>query len=140
MDIKINNCNSINTADISIALNKLNIKFAPNGTGKSTISKAILFASMNDEADLASLLPFKLREDNPDNIQPEVIGVEPDFKVLCFNEEYVNKFTFQPDELVNNSFDIFIRTDSYKEKEEEIHEFIQEVRVQFDNSPDQMLF
>ena len=136
MDIKINNCNSINSADISIALNKLNIKFAPNGTGKSTISKAILFASMNDEADLASLLPFKLREDNPDNIQPEVIGVEPDFKVLCFNEEYVNKFTFQPDELVNNSFDIFIRTDSYKEKEEEIHEFIQEVRVQFDNSPD----
>jgi ABC-type Mn2+/Zn2+ transport system ATPase subunit len=136
MDIKINNCNSINSADISIALNKLNIKFAPNGTGKSTISKAILFASMNDEADLASLLPFKLREDNPDNIQPEVIGVEPDFKVLCFNEEYVNKFTFQPDELVNNSFDIFIRTDSYKEKEEEIQEFIQEVRVQFDNSPD----
>ncbi|NRA78403.1 MULTISPECIES: hypothetical protein [unclassified Pseudoalteromonas] len=136
MDIKINNCNSINTADISIALNKLNIKFAPNGTGKSTISKAILFASMNDEADLASLLPFKLREDNPDNIQPEVIGVEPDFKVLCFNEEYVNKFTFQPDELVNNSFDIFIRTDSYKEKEEEIQGFIQEVRVQFDNSPD----
>lgn len=136
MDIKINNCNSINSADISIALNKLNIKFAPNGTGKSTISKAILFASMNDEADLASLLPFKLREDNPDNIQPEVIGVEPDFKVLCFNEEYVNKFTFQPDELVNNSFDIFIRTDSYKEKEEEIQGFIQEVRVQFDNSPD----
>ncbi|MGO2127180.1 MAG: hypothetical protein ACTH4U_00465 [Pseudoalteromonas prydzensis] len=136
MDIKINNCNSINSADISIALNKLNIKFAPNGTGKSTISKAILFASMNDEADLAGLLPFKLREDNPDNIQPEVIGVEPDFKVLCFNEEYVNKFTFQPDELVNNSFDIFIRTESYKEKEEEIQGFIQAVRVQFDNSPD----
>ncbi len=112
MDIQIKNCNNITSAHVIISPNKLNIKFAPNGTGKSTISKAIQFASTNDEAALANLLPFKLREDNPDNIQPEVVGIGQENNTLCFNEEYVNKFTFQPDELVNNSFDIFIRTDS----------------------------
>jgi len=136
MDIQIQNCNNIDLADITIAQQKLNIRFAPNGTGKSTISKAIQFAATGDEAALSSLLPFKFRDGNPDNIEPQVTGVAEGVNVLCFNEEYVNKITFQPDELVNNSFDIFIRTDSYKEKEIEIHNFIKTVREQFENSPD----
>jgi ABC-type multidrug transport system ATPase subunit len=136
MDIQIRNCNNITTANVNISPSKLNIKFAPNGTGKTTISKAIQFASTNDEAALASLLPFKWREDNPDDIQPEVVGFEQGSDTLCFNEEYVNKFTFQPDELVNNSFDIFIRTESYQEKEDQIKEFTRAVREQFENSPD----
>ncbi|KGJ87324.1 AAA family ATPase [Colwellia psychrerythraea] len=136
MDIQINNCNNITSANVAISPNKLNIKFAPNGTGKSTISKAIQFASSNDEVALANLLPFKLRENNPDNIQPEVVGIEQEYDTLCFNEEYVSKFTFQPDELVNNSFDIFIRTEFYQEKEAEIQEFIKAVREQFVNAPD----
>jgi energy-coupling factor transporter ATP-binding protein EcfA2 len=136
MDIQIRNCNNITSANVNISPSKLNIKFAPNGTGKSTISKAIQFASTNDEAALESLLPFKYREDNPDNIQPEVVGVVQGSDTLCFNEEYVNKFTFQPDELVNNSFDIFIRTESYKEKETQIKEFTRAVREQFESSSD----
>ena len=42
MNIEIKNCNNIDSAAISIVKNKLNIKFAPNGTGKSTIAKIIL--------------------------------------------------------------------------------------------------
>ena len=135
MEIQINNCNNIASANITISLNKLNIKFAPNGTGKSTISKAIKYASENDEAELNKLLPFKLREDNPDGLQPLVTGTEQLHQTLCFNEDYVNKFTFQPDEIISNSFDIFIRTESYKEKETEILEFIKTVREQFVSSP-----
>jgi energy-coupling factor transporter ATP-binding protein EcfA2 len=136
MDIQINNCNNITSANITISPNKLNIKFAPNGTGKSTISKAIQFASTNDEAALSKLLPFKFREENPENIQPVVAGVAQEHQTLCFNEDYINKFTFQPDELVSNSFDIFIRTESYQEKETEILEFMRTVREQFESSLD----
>ncbi|MBU2870381.1 AAA family ATPase [Colwellia sp. E2M01] len=136
MDIQIQNCNNITLADVTIAQNKLNIRFAPNGTGKSTISRAIQFAATSDEAALSSLLPFKFRDENPDNIEPQVTGMAEDVETLCFNEEYVNKFTFQPDELVNNSFDIFIRTAAYKEKEIEIQNFIKAVREQFENSPE----
>jgi predicted ATP-binding protein involved in virulence len=45
MDVEINYCNNIDNACITLSENKLNIKFAPNGTGKSTISRAI-FAQM----------------------------------------------------------------------------------------------
>ena len=135
MKIDIKHCNNITSAKVSIEEGKLNIKFAPNGTGKSTISKAIQFATAKDAQALAELLPFKFRGENPDNIKPEVVGVENFDSIMCFNEEYVNKFTFQPDELVSNSFDIFIRTEAYKEKERDIQELTSAVQQQFANNP-----
>ena len=41
MDINIKNCNNIKDANISVEKNSLNIKYGMNGTGKSTIAKAI---------------------------------------------------------------------------------------------------
>jgi ABC-type hemin transport system ATPase subunit len=88
MNIEIKQCNNITVAKVVIEPGKLNIKFAPNGTGKSTISKAIQFASANNQQALAELLPFKFRENNPNKIISEVIGVEHYESVMCFNEEY----------------------------------------------------
>jgi ABC-type dipeptide/oligopeptide/nickel transport system ATPase subunit len=136
MEIEIKQCNNISTAKIVIAPNKLNIKFAPNGTGKSTISKAIQFASTDNTKELAELLPFKYRSEKPSNIKPEVTGVERLEKIMCFDEEYVRKFTFQPEELVSNSFDIFIRTEAYQEKERDIQTFTSAVKQQFANNSD----
>lgn len=135
MEFSVKNCNNITKADIAIEEGKLNIKFAPNGTGKSTISKAIQFAAIKDEKALADLLPFKLRENNPENIISEVAGVEHINNIMCFNEEYVSQFTFKPDELVSNSFDIFIRTDSYKAIEAEIQQYVAAIQGQFSNNP-----
>ena len=39
--IEINNCNCIKSADIKLEEGTLNIKYGSNGTGKSTISKAV---------------------------------------------------------------------------------------------------
>lgn len=136
MEINIRNCNNITSAQIAIEEDKLNIKFAPNGTGKSTISKAIQSASSNDQQALADLLPFKLRAHNPENLAPNVSGVEHINNVMCFNEEYVSQFTFKPDELVSNSFDIFIRTDDYKAIEAEIKQYVETIQQQFTNNPD----
>ncbi|MCW3173112.1 AAA family ATPase [Shewanella subflava] len=134
MDIEIKNCNNITMAKVAIVPSKLNIKFAPNGTGKSTISKAIQYAVTGDEKALSELLPFKFRNENLNNTKPEVLGIENIKSVLCFNEEYVNKFTFKPEELVSNSFDIFIRTDAYQEKERDIETFTSLVKQQFANN------
>lgn len=134
MEIKISNCNNIASAQLIIEEDKLNIKFAPNGTGKSTISKAIQFYSAGEQQNLGELLPFKLRERNPENLAPTITGIEHINSVMCFNEEYVNQFTFKPDELVNNSFDIFIRTDEYKAIETEIKEYVGKVQQQFSNN------
>ncbi|SQI43487.1 Uncharacterised protein [Serratia plymuthica] len=70
MDIEISYCNNIDHGRIALSENKLNIKFAPNGTGKSTISRAILHSVAGDAQSLSALLPFKLRTSNPLGLQP----------------------------------------------------------------------
>ncbi len=56
--VRISNCNCIKEADIEIHKNVLNIKYGFNGTGKSTISKAIFSKSNDDESGLQSLKPY----------------------------------------------------------------------------------
>jgi len=136
MEIQIEQCNNLTSAKIAIELNKLNIKFAPNGTGKSTISRAIRYASSGNEQSLSDLLPFKLRENNPEELSSKVLGVDHLSCVMCFDEDYVSQFTFKPEELVSNSFDIFIRTDAYKAVEAEIKDYVQATQQQFTNNPD----
>lgn len=41
MDIEIKNCNNIDIGNMELVEGRLNIKYAINGTGKSTISKAL---------------------------------------------------------------------------------------------------
>lgn len=111
-----------------------------NGTGKSTISRAILHSVTQDEAGLTSLLPFKLRAANPSHLQPGVSGAEDIKDVLCFDEKYVSQFTFQPDELISNSFDIFIKTEAYSQTEREIETMVMAIRQEFSGNPELELF
>ncbi|QBG46938.1 AAA family ATPase [Verrucomicrobia bacterium S94] len=132
MNIEIKNCNNIDLANITLAENKLNIKFAPNGTGKSTIAQGIVLGASG--SDLGKLLPFKLKAGNPEDKRPEVNGLDTLQQVMCFNEEYVSQFVFKPDELLSNSFEIFIKTDAYRKKEQEIEELVAEIKQLFVNN------
>jgi len=44
----LKDCNNIDSASIKIEEGKLNIKYAVNGTGKSTIVKALIAGITND--------------------------------------------------------------------------------------------
>lgn len=122
MQIIIENCNNIDHGEIEIKKNMLNIKHAINGTGKSTIAKAIV-AAVNDaksksSKELAQLQPYKLKEDK--NNKSIVKGCEEIENILIFDEKYINEVAFQSDELVKGSFDIFIRGDDYEKGMQEI--------------------
>lgn len=136
IQIEVKNCNNIDSAVISLAVKKLNIKFAPNGTGKSTIARAVLLGLKGDQNLLSELMPFKLRKENPDSKRPEIKGAEELKSVMCFNEEYVNQFVFRPNELLSNSFDILIRTETYKQREQEIEELVRNIKQLFSGNPE----
>ncbi len=140
MDVEISYCNNIDHGRIALSENKLNIKFAPNGTGKSTISRAILHSVAGDAQGLNALLPFKLRASNPSGLQPCVSGAESIRDVMCFDEKYVAQFTFQPDELISNSFDIFIKTKAYNQTEREIEAMVMAIRQEFTEDDELELF
>ena len=114
MDIEINSCNNVDQGKIQIFENKLNIKYAINGIGKTTISKAIC-CSVNDRLNrtnkLSDLTPFKLLGN--DEIKPSVDGTDDINSIMVFDEEFIDKFTYKPDELLEGSFDVCIRGEDY---------------------------
>lgn len=131
MLISIRNCNSIDEANIEITQNKLNIKYGPNGTGKSTIAKAILLSLQGEKA-LQQLLPFKHRGKPPsDATKPSVTTSNELKSVHVFNEEYINQFVFTQDEVLKNSFDIFIKSPEYDKKMLDISNSISEIQATF---------
>ncbi|WNL17987.1 hypothetical protein QUR79_11570 (plasmid) [Arcobacter cryaerophilus gv. pseudocryaerophilus] len=137
-NIQLKNCNSIENGSIKIIENSLNIKYAINGTGKSTSSKAIEYA-VNDKnnatSDLLKLKPFKYRNESDTN-NPKVIGIETISSIAVFNEDYVNQIVLQPNDVLKNSFDIFINNDDYKNGMSEINELIIEISKTFDENQD----
>lgn len=132
--ITIENCNSIDCARIRIKKGSLNIKFGPNGLGKSTIAKAIVSQARNDGS-LAALVPFKNRGTGGGG-QPKVKGIQDMGSALVFDEAFVNQFAFQQDEVVKNSFDIFIKTPEYDTAMQDIEELFVGIKKAFTDSPE----
>lgn len=135
MNIHIERCNNIDSADIIIYDSKLNIKYAINGTGKTSISKAIEY-SIDKSKDINDLLPLKFRD--LDKIetknQPLVKGIEKLQKIAVFNEDYVNQYVFKTDEIIQNSFEIFIKNQDYEQRMDQIDESVQKLRITFKDS------
>jgi ABC-type multidrug transport system ATPase subunit len=130
MEIQICNCNNIDICKVNIQENRLNIKFAINGTGKSTISRA-LSASVTDRINgtnsLLELTPFKALGN--DTIKPSVTGTDSIHNVKIFDENYVNNFVFLPNELLKGSFDIFIRNEEYIKGMKQTEDLVSELKL-----------
>ena len=142
MKFKIANCNNIDRFEFRIERNKLNVMYAINGTGKSTVSKA-LFCWLKDRADsgtsLRDLTPYK---NNVDNVRtPEVDCDETVDSVRVFNEQYVESFVFQADELLRNSYEILIRDDNFIDLSDQLEELVGNFRKKLveDKETDELL-
>lgn len=117
---KISNCNNISNADIEIVKGFLNIKYAANGTGKSTIAKAIQKASEGE--DLNELQSYGAEE------KPALISDSPIDNVLVFDEDFVNNFVFLESEVIGNSFEVFIKSPEYDKKWEALNTRLRDLK------------
>lgn len=113
MNINIKNCNNIKNADIIVEKGSLNIKYGMNGTGKSTIAKAI-----ENKEQLAELKTFG------SDLEPEVSISENISKVETFNNDFINRITFNGSEVIENGFEVFVKTDEYDKKRKEITDIL----------------
>lgn len=136
MDIIVKNCNNIENGSITISEGLLNLKYAINGTGKSTIARAIEASAKKDEKSLIKLTPYKYLDDGQEKNYPMVEGLPEDTKIAVFDERYVNQYVFLEDELLMNSFEVFIKTKDYEQRMAEIDELISSVHTMFDKNPE----
>jgi len=119
-NIIIKNCRNIKDGDIDIAEGLLNIKYGVNGTGKSSIVKAINFLKKKNDGNIdlskeqAALRPF----DAPLDTETEV---HCDFKnIKIFDPQYINDHLFDNMELYKNSFELVIENDETRKIKDEI--------------------
>lgn len=117
----ISNCNNISNADIEIVKGFLNIKYAANGTGKSTIAKAIQKAS--EGKDLNELQSYGTKEKPALKSDPLISNV------LVFDEDFVNNFLFREREVIGNSFEVFIKSPEYDEKWKTLNTRLSDLRI-----------
>lgn len=113
MEIEIQNCNNIKKGNITIEENCLNIKYGMNGTGKSTIAKAI-----KNKDNLISLKTFG------EDVEPKTIVSKNLKNVLIFNNEFINNIVFKGSEVIQNAFEVFIKSENYDQKREKINQIL----------------
>jgi ABC-type dipeptide/oligopeptide/nickel transport system ATPase subunit len=137
MEINISNCNNIDQGSLALIENTLNIKYAINGTGKSTISKAIT-SYISDQAgnahELEKLKPFKYQNSKENN--PVIVGIENLKNIKVFDEKYLDTCLFLPDDLIKGSFDILIRDDKYDKGMKEINDLMSSIQSAFIENKD----
>ena len=133
MKIEIKDCNNIKNGIVSFTEGRLNIKYGNNGVGKSTISKTINAFLNNDENMIEELRPY----DN-DNSTPYLSGIDNVKSISIYDEQFVEQYVLlqEGNELVKNSFEIFIKTKDYDEKINEIENLLTEVKKMFETHPE----
>lgn len=119
--VSVENCNNVASGTIELTENLLNIRYAMNGTGKSTIAQAILLSSTG--GDLEPLRSFGATSKPSCTISPALT------KVLRFGEEFVSKIVFLESEVIDNAFEVFIRTPEYDQKQKSINEHLKELHL-----------
>ncbi len=137
LEVRIYNCNNIEESTLNLHLNRLNVKYGVNGTGKSTIAKAFEHTINNDTESLRQLTPFKYRGNDDEFNKPRVEGIEEFTNVVIFDEKYVDQYVFKPGgELLENSFEVFIKTPDYDKSVTEINHLISGVGKTFREDPE----
>lgn len=124
--IKIVNCNCISEANISIQEGELNIKYGPNGTGKSSISEAIYAASQGNADRLLKLKPYSAKEGE----NPSVEGLTYK-KVRVFDENYVQGYLLKGNTFFEDSFQVFLKSDECDALTQEINELLSALQGMF---------
>lgn len=127
MIVEIKKCNNIDEGRIEIEPNKLNIRYGMNGTGKSTLAQAIELSS--EKKDLSILRPFGCDE----KVKPSITLGEHFSNVKVFNEQFVEKMVFKESTVIENAFDVFIRTSDYEQRRRELDTRLAKLKVDIDS-------
>lgn len=119
--VSVKNCNNVASGTLELTEGILNIRYAMNGTGKSSIAKAIHLSSTG--GDLNSLRSFGETSTPSCTISP------PPNRVLVFDEGFVSTIVFRESEVIENAFEVFIRTPEYSQKQNDINEHLKELHL-----------
>lgn len=119
--VKLAYSNNINCAAITLKPNATTVLHGMNGSGKSSVARAIQLYSGKDGQTLEVLKPYASES------LPSVEGLPSDSNILVFNEDYVDSTLFKGDmELIENGYKIFVDTPEYRKAAKATDELLAE--------------
>jgi len=121
--IEIYNCNNIVSGELSVCDDKLNILFGRNGTGKSTITRAIDLASQGKP--LTELTPYGSVSTGS---VPSIKGTDSG-GIFIFDNNYVNQYIYQTDTLIKDAFEVLIRSKEYDDAKKNIDDALSKIKT-----------
>lgn len=126
--VTIDFCNiqCLKKGSIRIKKNAINVKYSYNGFGKSSLAKAIYYG-IEDIDSLDTLSPFG-------GGAPAINNLETFKSCKMFNEDFVEDTLFQSDNLVEESYNVFIGNSRLKEKEKGIDIFLADLNSSLNNA------
>lgn len=117
--VKLACCNNIDCATITLKPNATTVLHGMNGSGKSSVAKAIQLYNGDDGQTLEVLKPYASES------LPSVEGLPSDANILVFNEDYVDNTLFKGDmELIENGYKVFVDTPEYRKAAKETDELL----------------
>lgn len=119
--IELKNVGCIKEGKVTVHENQLNIKFGPNGIGKTTIIKALKF-KVNGERDLKKVI---MSFDNP--VEP-TCEISKDIESLAiYDKTYFDKLFTKREDLLNDTYQFAIKDENYDKEVERINASLEKV-------------
>ena len=122
IDITLKDVGCIEEGKVTIASNKLNIKFGPNGIGKTTIIKALKYRINNDSDMLKYITPLGDHNKKPScelsgNIQ----------NLAVYDKAYFDKLFTKREDLLNDTYKFVIKDSDYDSEVSKIKDSLKHV-------------
>lgn len=133
--LNIEACKNIISGELELQTEQINIKYAQNGTGKSTIGEALYHHVNGSLSSTIDLQSFLSKEKPSLHIHiTDQAGVKKEandyFKhAEIFNEDFVNNFAFIENQAIADSFNVFIKSSDYDEKKAALEEKLSDLKT-----------
>lgn len=121
-DINLKNCRNVKGVDgdsVLIKKNTLNVFYGKNGTGKTTLSKALEYLYEKTDAKKFALSSYQYLMSGNASDEPD-LTCKPRIKnLLVFNDEWVDAHCFSKSTVHQNAFELYVRDAEVKKLEKQ---------------------
>lgn len=118
--IELKNCRNISSIDggsIRIVRNHLNVFYGKNGTGKTTLCRAIRYAAGEESYPLATLESFDYRESGDPGLLPVVNATGRIKNLLVFDDKWIQDHCFVASTIHKDAFELYVRDEAVRKLE-----------------------
>ena len=119
-DINLVNCRNVKCVEgdsILIKKNALNVFYGKNGTGKTTLGKALDYAYEQTDAKKQALSSYRYLETGDSADEPSATCAPRIKRLLVFNDEWVNAHCFDKSTVHQNAFELYVRDSEVRKLE-----------------------